>query len=609
MRVCRYSDIFSAVVDCVITQSICVLLMELAPVSGEISNSYQVINNKSLSPLFGRIARRCVMEYSVFNAVRQRLRQGVLAIFIISLGLLTIVGSGGGGGGGGGDDAGSLQFSSASYSVAEGADLTVTVTVTRTGGSKGVASVDYATTDGTATGGSDYAATSGTLNWSDGDSAAKSFTIDIANDSTVELVEAFSVNLSNADTASLGTNSSATISVTDDDSIPIIGTVFGPSGTVAFKTPSLLERMFATIFGDTVNAGVSDLVTPVPGVKVNVYEVDANGDLVGSTPITTAYTDSFGEFTLAAPLDVPNAKYIVCAEGSTEKLDSRIANSQVSVDPSTDATSRMVAAIASDLTKITPTELLEMQQEMEDLNTDIDTAGADATQLSDNFFNEGNNQEAVYNTFRSKASNGEICGNIRTAGGIPLADILVVVRDFANFVTRAKTYTDTNGNYCVNAPVAGDPDPDTGGTYTGEYIIGAINRTDDTNDPDRSASEWYSAGGVSYIQFEGDKITVTSPTPITGINFVLELGARITGTITASDTGGSLEGVKVIVRDYDSRTAVASARTDENGIYSVNVIPGKYLLVASNKTKASYASEVYDAASGSNNRNLGASIG
>jgi len=69
-----------------------------------------------------------------------------------------------------------IQFSAATYSVSEGAG-SETITVTRTGSSSGAASVEYATSDGTAKAGTNYQAASGSLVWADGDSAPKVFTI------------------------------------------------------------------------------------------------------------------------------------------------------------------------------------------------------------------------------------------------------------------------------------------------------------------------------------------------------------------------------------------------------------------------------------------------
>lgn len=111
---------------------------------------------------------------------------------------------------------GTLQLNSSTYSVNENG-TSVTITATRTGGSAGAASVNYATGNGTATAGSDYTASSGTLNWADGDSADKTFTVNIANDATVEGNETFNATLSGVSGASLGTPSSATVTIVDDD--------------------------------------------------------------------------------------------------------------------------------------------------------------------------------------------------------------------------------------------------------------------------------------------------------------------------------------------------------------------------------------------------------
>ena len=61
---------------------------------------------------------------------------------------------------------GAVGFTSASFSVAETAPQ-ATVTVSRTGGSQGAASVDYDTSNGTATAGQDYTAVGGTLSWAE----------------------------------------------------------------------------------------------------------------------------------------------------------------------------------------------------------------------------------------------------------------------------------------------------------------------------------------------------------------------------------------------------------------------------------------------------------
>ncbi|MGH7484841.1 MAG: Calx-beta domain-containing protein, partial [bacterium] len=94
----------------------------------------------------------------------------------------------------------------------------VVISVVRSGAPVGAVSVDYATSSGTATAGTDFTSANGTLNWADGDSADKTIAVNVANDSTDESDEAFTLTLSNPSAgAILGSNSTATVTITDDD--------------------------------------------------------------------------------------------------------------------------------------------------------------------------------------------------------------------------------------------------------------------------------------------------------------------------------------------------------------------------------------------------------
>jgi hypothetical protein len=135
--------------------------------------------------------------------------------------LLVLAACGGGGGGGGGvtNTPGTIQLGSTTYDVTEGA--VINITVTRSGGSSGVASVDYATSDGTAVAGTDYPATSGTFTYADGVSGNQTISIPITDDNTAEIAEAFTVTLSNVSGATLGANSSATVNIINDQEITV----------------------------------------------------------------------------------------------------------------------------------------------------------------------------------------------------------------------------------------------------------------------------------------------------------------------------------------------------------------------------------------------------
>jgi Leucine-rich repeat (LRR) protein len=110
---------------------------------------------------------------------------------------------------------GTLQFASTTYNVNE-ADGTIDITVTRVGGSDGKISVKCKSSDGSATAGEDYTAVSKTLNWGDGDTDDKTFTVPIINDTAFEDNENFNLTLENA-TGGATVGEPATVTITDND--------------------------------------------------------------------------------------------------------------------------------------------------------------------------------------------------------------------------------------------------------------------------------------------------------------------------------------------------------------------------------------------------------
>ncbi len=112
------------------------------------------------------------------------------------------------------DSNGKLQFSSQTYSVIEDAG-NVVITVNRVDGATNTVTVDFATSNGTASAGSDYTATSGTLTFNQGETS-KSFSIPILNDNDVEGDETINLTLSNPGGASgvaLGNPSTAVLTI------------------------------------------------------------------------------------------------------------------------------------------------------------------------------------------------------------------------------------------------------------------------------------------------------------------------------------------------------------------------------------------------------------
>ncbi len=115
---------------------------------------------------------------------------------------------------------GTLQLSAATYAAAEGAG-TVTITVTRTGGSAGAVSARLATSNGTAAEAADYTATDTFVTFAAGDTTAKTVTVPILQDTTDEPDETVNLTLSTpTGGATLGAQTSAVLTITDDDPTP-----------------------------------------------------------------------------------------------------------------------------------------------------------------------------------------------------------------------------------------------------------------------------------------------------------------------------------------------------------------------------------------------------
>ncbi len=145
------------------------------------------------------------------------------------------------------DSHGKLQFSSQTYSVSEDGGSSV-ISVTRIDGATGAVTVDYATSNGTATAGSDYTATSGTLTFSQGETS-KTFSIPITSDGVFEAPETVNLTLTNpTGSAVLGTTSAAVLTISTPPLFLLLeepGT--NPGQVAAFEAVSLLRDPFSVL--------------------------------------------------------------------------------------------------------------------------------------------------------------------------------------------------------------------------------------------------------------------------------------------------------------------------------------------------------------------------
>lgn len=133
------------------------------------------------------------------------------------------------------DNDNSVQFSAPTYTVAE-TTLNAVLSVTRTGSNAQSASVTYTANNGSAIAGQDFgvlgnpAAPTGTVSWLAGDSAAKTISIPIINDTTVEGAQTFSVVLSDPVGSNLALGANAAINVTVSDNEKGFAFVVPPGG-------------------------------------------------------------------------------------------------------------------------------------------------------------------------------------------------------------------------------------------------------------------------------------------------------------------------------------------------------------------------------------------
>src|SRR3989440_289267 len=133
-----------------------------------------------------------------------------------------------------------VQFNSSNYSVVE-ACTTVTITVNRIGNTSGAASVDYFTSDVTASERRDYITAIGTLRFAPGETS-KSFVVLINDDSYVEGPETFNVNLRNPSGATLGAPAIATVTIIDNPTEPSTNVIDDPSDFVCQHYHDFLNR-------------------------------------------------------------------------------------------------------------------------------------------------------------------------------------------------------------------------------------------------------------------------------------------------------------------------------------------------------------------------------
>ena len=196
------------------------------------------------------------------------------------------------------DGEGVLQFTSANFSGAESGGP-ITITVSRTGGTDGAVTVQFSTSNGTATAGSDYNFANGTLSWNNGEGGNKSFTVTPLPDALNEGSETVNLTLSNpTGGATLGAQSTAVLTITDSTIIPTITNISPAAGPLAglagvIITGTNFTGATSVTFGGTaatfvVNNSTQITVTAPPKATAGTVEVIVTTPAGSNTTTGTA---------------------------------------------------------------------------------------------------------------------------------------------------------------------------------------------------------------------------------------------------------------------------------------------------------------------------------
>ena len=179
-----------------------------------------------------------------------------------------------------------VAFSSGTYAIAEdGTSATIDVTLSAT--PTQAMSVQYSTSNGTATADSDYTAVSGTLSFASGETS-KTFTIPIINDTVVESDETVNLTLSNpTGGATLGNPSAATLTISSDDSNGQPTTVTFQQGSNGYSgtTDASISTQYAIYTGGN---GVTNFALPDLRGRTAIHV--GNGHVLGERAGEDAHT-------------------------------------------------------------------------------------------------------------------------------------------------------------------------------------------------------------------------------------------------------------------------------------------------------------------------------
>lgn len=205
--------------------------------------------------------------------------------------------------------AGSIRFTINRFTATEGKSP-MSITLVRTGGAAGVASVMYALKDGSAKAGKDYVIASGKITFASGETT-RTVTVDIMNNSDADGVREFSIEISGPEGgAGIGVPASATIAIADDDAAS--SAAVGDNAAIA-----TVFRFSALLFSVAENGASATVTVERTGGSTAAASVQyATGD--GTAKSLSDYKAANGTLQFAAGETEKSFTVTVNDDGSTE---------------------------------------------------------------------------------------------------------------------------------------------------------------------------------------------------------------------------------------------------------------------------------------------------
>ena len=216
-----------------------------------------------------------------------------------------------------------LSIGDASVAEGDSGSTTLNFTVTLDSAATATVTVEWETSDDTATAGTDYTAGSGTLTFGAGD-LSRTVSVTVAGDEVDEPDETFTVTLTNPSGATLG-DATATGTITNDDDDPTVTLVLTPDTITEDGGASALSATLDHASGrDTV---VTVSVSPVGPATASDYSLSPNVETL-DLMIPAGDTESDGTVTITAVDNAVHAPDKTVTVSATAANDAGVTNPQ-----------------------------------------------------------------------------------------------------------------------------------------------------------------------------------------------------------------------------------------------------------------------------------------